>query len=142
MSFHTTADTIRVRLQAQWDTLRGDPTDCPIAWQNVVFDPQSDFDPASHVGWVRSSVLWGQARQASISGTNLRWRRPGIVMCQIFTPQGTDDEVALQLADNVSTALQGVTVSGVVLQATSITIVGADDAFYQVNAQTRFRYDS
>jgi len=139
---HAARQIIFDRFKAQWDILHA--ADVPVAWPNVPFDPQdsSDYDPASHIGWVAITVAPGESFQASISGNTRRWRTPGVVSVQIYTPAGTDDEVGLGIADDVATALRGVTDSGVVLTATTVSVVGTEGDFYQINAHTRFRFDT
>ena len=50
---------------------------------------------------------------------------------------------AIAIADDVGTALRGVTISGVVFKASSVIPIGREDdePFYQVNITTPFRYD-
>lgn len=132
------------RFKSQWDSLH--PANVPVAWPNQPFDPLSTthFDPASDIGWVRVAVLPGDSFQASISGGTKRWRTPGLFDIQVFIPAGTDEEVAVAIADDVVTSLRGVTISDVVLQAASITVVGIDPtgAWYQINVRTVFRFDT
>lgn len=140
ITYKAARQTILDRFKAQWDILHA--SDVPVAWPNVPFDPAVDFDPASHVGWVAITVHPGETLQASISGSTRRWRTPGVATVQIYTPAGSDDEQALDIADDVATALRGVTTSGVVLKATSINVIGAEGDWYRVNAHTSFRYDT
>jgi len=141
MSFSTTYDTILTRFKGQMDTLR--PL-VPIAWPNMLFDPLDDFDPATHQGWARIGVQGGEQLQASIGGTsNRRWRQVGNILVQVFTPTDEGANTALAIADDVGTALRGITISGVVFKASSVVPVGreGDDPYYQVNINTPFRYD-
>ena len=141
MSFSTTYDTILTRFKGQMDTLR--PL-VPIAWPNMPFDPLDDFNPAMHQGWARIGVQGGEQLQASIGGTsNRRWRQVGNILVQVFTPTDEGANTALAIADDVGTALRGITISGVVFKASSVVPVGreGDDPYYQVNINTPFRYD-
>ena len=140
MSFATTYATILTRFKGQMDTLR--PL-VPIAWPNMPFDPQDDFDDATHQGWARITVQGGEQRQASIGGTsNRRWRQVGLIQVQVFTPTEQGATLALQIADDVATALRGVTVSGVVFRAASVIPVGRDaQQLFQVNVNVPYRYD-
>jgi hypothetical protein len=133
-------DAILTRFKAQMDSLR--PT-LKIAWENMPFDPQHDFSPSTDVAWARISVIGGEAFQASLGGgAAVLWRHPGLVAVQIFTPADGGANTALAIADDVATALRGVTTSGVVLKAASIQPVGRDGAFYQVNVTVPFRFDA
>lgn len=136
------------RFLAQWDILHPEISgsrDVPVAWpaQPAHPDKVSFFNPASQTGWVRVTVLPGKPFQASISG-KVRWRTPGVVLVQIFTLAGMGEEQGVEIADDVVSALRGVTVTGVVLTASSVEFVGMDEtrAWTQHNVRTDFRYDT
>ncbi|MDP6698086.1 MAG: phage tail terminator-like protein [Candidatus Latescibacteria bacterium] len=139
MALTTTQTTLFTRWKAQWDTLR---PNVPVAYPNVEFDPDgTSYDPDTHQGWVRIGLSMGESYAAATGGTKKRYRNPGVLWVQVFTELNQGNKLALQIADDVATALRGVTVSGVVLLATSINEVGRSGPWYQVNANTRFRYD-
>ena len=132
MSFETAAQTILDRFDAQFSAL--EPA-VEVAMPNVQFEPNQQEE------WVRIELLPGDSFQASVGATR-RWRNPGLVAVQIFTKINAGIERALEIADNVTTALRGVTVSGVRLKATSIRQVGAEDnRWFQINANTPYEYD-
>ena len=65
-----------------------------------------------------------------------------MIQVQVFTPTEQGAATALGIADDVATALRGVTVSGVVLKAASVIPIGRDGVdFFQVNINVPFRYD-
>jgi len=144
VDFNTAQGIILTRFNAQWAVTH--PSDVPVAWPNSPFDPANvaDYDPLYHIGWVRITVLPGESFQASMSGATKRWRTPGEVIVQVFTPAGTDEENATHIADDAVAALRGVTVSGLVLTAATPIVVGMDPtgAWYQINVRTVFRYDT
>lgn len=116
----------------------------PIAWPNTRFDPATDFVAATHQAWARITMLGGEGRIASSGSPGTRrWRHVGLVVVQVFAPLGSGAAAALAVADDVATALQGVSVDGVTLQAASIRVIGTDaeGAWYQVNIETPYRYD-
>ena len=128
------------RFVAQWAILH--PSDVPLALPNVAFDIDTDFDPDTHTGFVRANVLSSSTRQASISFQTKRWRSAGVFIAQIFVPQGSGIIPSVGLADDVKTAMQGITTNGLALRATSPPInVGRADGLYQQNTQTPFLYD-
>ena len=131
MSFEASYVTIMDRFNSQWAVL--EPT-VTVAWPNV------DFNPDPGKPYVRVTVLPGDSRQAAIGKTRL-WRNVGVVMVQIFVPLSQGDEAARALGDSVTTALRGVTVSGVHLKATSLRRVDANRQWLQHNASTPFEYD-
>jgi len=149
MDYVTAKATILDRFKDQWDILHPEISgvrDVPVAWPALPYDPGklSHFNPASQTGWVRVTVLTGETRQASISGAHRRWRTPGVVIVNVFTRAGMGEKDGLEIADDVVSALQGVTVSGVVLQAASVEFIGTDEtgAWTQHNVRTVFRFDA
>lgn len=134
-------DTIMGQFATQMGTLR--PL-VPIAWPNTRFDPSTQFVPATHQAWARITLLGGEGRIASSGSPGTRrWRHVGLVVVQVFAPLGGGAGGALEIADDVATALQGVSIDGVTLQASSIRPIGTDEtgAWYQVNVETPYRYD-
>ena len=133
-------DAILGRFKSQMDSSR---PNVPVNWPNMEFDPESDFDASSDDAWVRIVVEGNDAQQASLGGTGYRrFRQFGLVTTQVFCTSGKGLETALNVADDVVTALEGVTTSGVRLQASSVTPIGRDGAFYQVNVRTPFQFDN
>ena len=60
---------------------------------------------------------------------------------EVFAPIGVGANQALAVADDVATALRGVTASSVRLKAPSINPIGRDEGYYQVNVTTPFEFD-
>ena len=139
--FAGATDAILGRFKSQWAILHA--SDCPIAWPGMEFDPEGDFGSGG-VAWVRISVLGGEAQQASLQAAPYRrFRVTGVTIVQVFAPSGSGlgTAAALEVADDVAVALEGVTVGGVVLRAASINPVGRDGAWFQVNVQVPFQFD-
>jgi len=114
----------------------------PIAWPNVEFTPKDDYDEATHEAWARITAQNAGSVQKTIGAVgSRRWRVSGIVFVQIFAPLGNGANEGLAIADDVVTALRGITTSGVRLKASTVEAVGRDTAFYQVNVNTPFEYD-
>lgn len=107
----------------------------PVAWPNI------PFDPPENASWVRVTVLHAEARQVSLGSAKV-YRRPGVVIVQVFVPEATAGQPALALADQVVTALQGKQLTGgVQLQTASIREVGPDQrGAYQINVSVPFTY--
>lgn len=98
--------------------------------------------PAPTASWVRLSILGGGARLPEVGSRiadNL-----GRAVVQIFTPAGSGDALARQIASSVRNILQSVRVSDVQLYETEIVPVApeAGAPWRQVNASTRFRFES
>jgi hypothetical protein len=139
MNFAQTANAIRAHFTVEWLQLR--PT-VPIAYDNAAFDPaldalDPDGDPAP---WVRFTVLPGDGFQASL-GTPKVWRSTGVAVIQIFAPLGEGDGLANELADDVTAVFRGISLGGVILRAPSLTRIGPDGAWYQVNVATPYQSD-
>lgn len=132
MSYGTTTTTLLDRFNAQFSTLQ--PA-VEVLWPNV------SGAPNDREACVRATINWGERRQVSVGETR-RWRTPGVFQVQVFVPQHDGMTAAAAIADHVVTAMQGVTVSGVRLKATSVVTVGPTSRWYQMNANTPFEYDS
>ena len=132
MSFIAAYQAIMDRFVTQWTALQ--PT-VRVAYPNMA------FTPTPGTAWVRVTVVPDpNSRQAAIGKTRL-WRNRGLVIVQVFTPQGAGDEAALTLGDSVTAAMRGVTISGLRLKATSLLRVGNDQQWLQYNADTPYEYD-
>jgi hypothetical protein len=82
--------------------------------------------------------------QASLAndGGRRRWERTGLVTVQIFVPAGEGLSEAYSLAKTVADAYEGTTTaSGVWFRNVRVNEVGADGAWFQVNALIEFIYD-
>jgi hypothetical protein len=139
MSFTEDANAIRVCFAGLWPLLR--PT-VPVAYDNSAFDPVSDALDAggNPAPWVRLTIVPGDGFQASL-GTPKIWRSTGIVVVQIFAPLGQGDGLANELADEVAVVFRGVSLGRVIFRAPSLTRIGPDGAWYQVNVATPYQSD-
>lgn len=133
-TFEQAYDALLTQIKTQLDVSQAS---LPIAWPNI------DYNPSEGTSWARVTILGGEARIASIGiAGSRRYRAAGTVSIQIFVPSGQGANVGLAIADDIAAALRGVTTSGVVLMATTISPVGRDGAYYQINTSTPFRYDT
>jgi hypothetical protein len=139
MSFAEDANAIRACFAGLWSLLR--PT-VPVAFDNSAFDPARDAQDASGdpAPWVRLTIVPGEGFQASL-GTPRIWRSTGIVMVQVFAPLGQGDGPANELADDAAAVFRGVSLGSVIFRAPSLTRIGSDGAWYQVNVATPFQSD-
>ena len=139
MSFAEYANAIRERFAVQWFPLR--PT-VPVAYDNTAFDPAVDArDPDGNPApWLRLTVLPGDGFQASL-GIPKVWRSTGIAVVQVFTPTGQGDGLANELADDAASVFRGVSLPGLIFRAPSLTRIGAEDAWYQINVSTPYQSD-
>ena len=138
--FAAAYNLILVQFKAQMDSSR---PNVPISWPNIDFDPEADFDASTDDAWARVTVQGGEKLQASLGGTgNRRWRQPGLITVQVFVTMSQGLQTALDVADDVVSALEGVTTSGVRIKAASINPIGRDGTFFQTNVRTPFDFDN
>ncbi|MEE9140767.1 MAG: phage tail terminator-like protein [Alphaproteobacteria bacterium] len=131
MAFAATANVIRSRFATEFATAR--PT-VPIHYDNVAGDP-----PAAS-SWVRLTVVEGDSFQVAMGSTR-RFRDTGVAIVQVFTPLGSGDGEAREIADDVQGIFKGLTVSGVVFRKPRAARIGPDGRFYQVNVTIPFQAD-
>lgn len=131
MSIQTIASTIRNRFKTQVAT----PRTLPTQYDNHALAKQADL-------WCRLSVLFGQSEQASIgSPASNRYRTVGIMTAQLFLPVGKGEKNLYVMADYIVAAFRSVTDTGVTFRTPSITQVGRDESFWQVNVDCPFYAD-
>jgi len=131
--FEAAANTIRSQFNSQFGALS--PT-YDIAWENVTFTPP-DREP-----WVRFTIREGEASLPAFGGGSNVYRHPGVVIVQVFAPDGTGDGTARQIADSIAAIYRGKRLSGVrFFDAPYINVVGTDGAWFQINVYAPFEYD-
>jgi len=127
--FDTAATTIRSEFATEFTTH-------DIAWENVTFTPPNG-EP-----WVRLTIREGEASLPAFGGGSNVYRHPGTVIVQVFTPDGTGDGQAREIADSVADIFRGKRLSGVrFFDAPYINTVGTDGAWFQINVTMPFEYD-
>lgn len=107
-------------------------TATPITYDGVSFDPRALEE------WVRIAVREGAGNQASCGSSNVLFRYNGVVFVQIFTKNGLGSGRAKELADLVTPIFRSKVVSGIHYRVPVVTVVGASDAWYQVNVSCEF----
>jgi len=125
------SQTIRNRFNTMWPV---EQPSVPLSFADV------DYNPVKGQAWVRLSVVPGEQRQVGL-GRIRRFRRIGIVSVQIFTPAGSGDGLAKELADSVATIFMGRTVNGVIFRGTGLDRVGVDGAWAVWLASTPYQAD-
>lgn len=133
MGFAAYESTIRTRFDTEWQA------QSPSI--EYTFDNAGELtEVPDNEPWVRLTVLPGTAQQVEMGNTR-RWRRPGVVVVQIFVPAASGTGLAQELGDRVRDIFEGRTVSGVVFRATSLSRVAIDGPWLQYNATTPFHAD-
>lgn len=114
------------------------PLNVPIAWPDV------NFTIPEGKTWVRFTCQENDGRQASIGspGAN-RFRQYGLLILQVFQPQGQGSVDARTKAAAALTALKGArSDNGVLFYDCYGRSVGNDDkGFFQINVISSFYYD-
>ena len=120
----------------EFDTAWADRT--PVAHANV------DFEPDENSSWARVTVIHSSAAQVSLGSVGSRtFRRFGTVIVQVFVPEGTSTQPALELGDAAVSALEGKFLTGgLQLQAAALEEVGPDGrGWYQLNISAPFHFN-
>ena len=107
--------------------------DTPINWDNIAFN-QPNNSP-----WIRLNILNGATEYRALQ---YKKRYNGIINIQIFVPIKTGTSVARSYADDVCSMFDSVTFDSVECDVSSVTIVGADTKWYQINVDTPYWRDS
>lgn len=85
---------IRAALEQQAITASGFPNAANRAWENV------RFEPTPGTSWARLSLIPSQSRPA-VRGPSPQLLYEGLLLCDIFAPEGTGANAAETLADAV-----------------------------------------
>lgn len=132
MNFNDATASIIAFFNAGWADLT------PVAWPDTAF-----ITPEGQT-WARVTIKHNEAFQASMGspGSN-RFRRNGIVIIQIFQPQGQASKDARAKADAAVDIFLGQTTSdGIIFSDVGAKEIGPDGAgWHQINVTASFRYD-
>lgn len=94
--------------------------------------------------WARVSIQHGDGGQDSLSDANgiQKFASTGIVYVQVFTELGNSHPRGYELAEAILNAFRKAKISGMMLRRGRIREIGADGAFYHIQALTAFEYES
>ena len=106
-----------------------------IKWDNVPFENPNDS------AWVQFHVLNNLGRQVSTGAPTKRFRRFGIIMAQIYTPEGSGQTIAMSIADEIADIFDGLTVNEIRFWDVSVKEVGTFEGWYRVNVVADFLFD-
>lgn len=105
----------------------------------VTNDLDNNPDP-----WARINITHTTGQQASLSGIagSKRWDRLGLIIIEIFTPLGTGNVLADQLAKIATDAFEGkVSPGGIWFRNVRLNEVGASGNWWKNNIIAEFEYD-
>lgn len=117
-----------------------DATGFPALYENVPGEP-----PKTQTPWARIVLRHSGGGQGSLSGAlgQQRWDRNGVLIVQVFVPNGEGLSQAYSLAKIVLDAYEGVSspLRGVWFRNARINEVGSDGEWFQVNVLVDFVYE-
>jgi hypothetical protein len=134
LTYSQARDEMLALIKTAWDT-----TTFPMLWQD-----KPEEKPPTRTPWARTTLRHtggGQASLVSFNGVS-RFNREGIITVQVFTPSGEGLSRGYNLCKVISDVFEGaVTAGGVWFTNTTLTEVGQDGDWFQINVNTDFNYD-
>ena len=126
MSFADERIEIQNRMELFW-------MQTPISWENIAFNEPNNKP------WVRLTIFNGTTEYRALQ---YKKRYNGIINVQIFCPIKSGTDLARQYADSICSIFDSVVFESVSCDVASVTIVGADAKWYQINVDTPYWRDS
>lgn len=130
------AVTVNTELRTRYNSWATKP---PTEFPNELFVPTNP--PAL---WARVSILGGEEQRMDIgTGTSNRiFRKPGVLIIQLFSPLNQGNNAILVAADQVCDLFRNWCGATITCGASSIDDIGNDDnGYYQVNVTVPFHTD-
>jgi hypothetical protein len=125
MSYVAEAAWIRDRLATGWAGRT------PVHWDNVAYEPQVGTP------YIRPTVRPTTAYQAEI-GPTATYRHLGMLIVEVFTPMGSGEAGAQELADEVVALFRGARTQGLSFQAPYVIAADTVDAWYKLDVLCPF----
>ena len=126
MSFASERTIIEERLADFW-------LDTPVSYGNIAFKEPNNKP------WIRLNIINGATVYRAI---NYAKRYNGIINVQIFVPVKTGTNLQREYADVVVSMFESARFESVVCDTASVTTVGADAKWHQVNVDIPYWRDS
>ena len=126
MAFEALRASIETKFALEW----GVTTE--IAWENISYEPDN-------APWVRLTVGTGVGYTLGIDGTLPTVRDTGVIMLQIFTPEGTGTKVNKELLDTALPIYEHTRFDGILVYTATVTQAGISNGWYQTNVTFPFR---
>lgn len=112
-----------------------------LKYENVAEDDE-DFE--GNDPWARLTIRHNLSSQATLSNQDgqRRFRRLGVLIIQVFTPQGTGLFLEDDLPTVVRDAYEGKSVlGGLIFRDVTINEIGTSGSWFQTNVTASFEYD-
>jgi len=126
VSFADERTEIEYRLESLW-------MDTPVDWDNI------SFKQPNNSSWIRLTIFNGATEYRALQ---YKKRYNGIINVQIFVPIKTGSTIARGYADTICSIFDSQVFDSVSCDVASVTIVGADAKWYQINVDTPYWRDS
>lgn len=107
----------------------------PMSMPNMKFAIPNPPEP-----YIRVSIKHGDTNVIGCGAPKYQ-RSIGVVIVQVFIPEGRGDAGALSIADEVCTVLDNKSFDLVTFQSSRVKEVGVSGGFYQLNVVTSFSSD-
>lgn len=130
------AVTVNTELRTRYNTWTQKP---PTEFPNEVHTPQNP--PAL---WARVSILGGEEQRMDIgTGSGSRtFRKPGVLIIQLFSPLNQGNNAVLIAADQISDIFRNWCGATITCGATSVNDIGNDNnGYFAVNVTVPFHTD-
>lgn len=102
----------------------------------------SEFtDKPENAPWARLAIRPNDVNAVAVGGPVTRYRYDGDIILEIFTPSGTGDGRAKELADLGDTILRGRAEDGIQVWAARAITLGVRDGWYRINVIARYQRD-
>lgn len=110
----------------------------PVQYENAQFEP-----PADGSAFVRFWLLGGMSEATGYAGpTQRRYRHPGVIQIDIFTPQGIGAKPGLELADQAAAIFRGRRIGSVLCRNPALSKPVAESGYFRVTLSVTFQRDS
>ena len=130
------AVTVNTELRTRYNTWSNKP---PTEFPNELYKPPN---PPSL--WARLIIAGGEEQRMDIGtgATNRTYRKPGVLIIQLFAPLNKGNNAVLVAADEVSDLFRNWCGATITCGASSVEDIGNDNnGFYQVNITIPFHTD-
>lgn len=103
-----------------------------------IFPANVSGKPTNGANWVRIKIIPGNRRKNEV-GSAGAWFSNGIVLIQVFTPEGIGGGMADTIADHVEDAFRGKRTNHCKFVEISQNDIGVRDGWYQINVTVTYR---
>lgn len=125
MSWASERASIEARLSANWETTA-------IAYDNVA------FEAPNNAAWIRLNIVNGDSGYRALDAKK---RHTGVITLQLFAPKNQGSDTLRGYADTLAGVFEDVTFDDIVCRNASITNIGFNQEWHQMNVSIPFWRD-